>query len=83
MAAGSTSDQIPSVNKAWTNSDYGKSVQVLKFDTSVPVPQAKEDQELIKVIAASLNPIDFRRINGFIEATDSPFPVSISLCFHN
>ncbi|EXC20278.1 Quinone oxidoreductase-like protein [Morus notabilis] len=74
MAAASTSNQIPSVNKAWTYSEYGKSVEVLKFDTSVPVPQIKEDQVLIKVIAASLNPVDFKRINGFIKAADSPFP---------
>lgn len=80
MAAASTSDQIPSVNKAWTYSEYGKSVEVLKFDTSVPVPQIKEDQVLIKVIAASLNPVDFKRINGFIKAADSPFPVILFLC---
>lgn len=81
MAATSSSDQIPSVNKAWTYSENGKSSEVLKFNTSVPVPQIKEEQVLIKVIAASLNPVDFKRINGlFGDAANSPFPVSLFLC---
>lgn len=70
--------QIPLFNKAWTYSEYGKSSQVLKLETRVPVPQLKEDQVLIKVIAVSLNPVDFKRINGFIKDSDPPFPVSLS-----
>lgn len=75
MAATSSIDQVPSINKAWTYSEYGQSSEVLKFNTSVPVPQVEENQVLIKVIAASLNPVDFKRINGFFgDSTDSPFP---------
>ncbi|KAL5582562.1 hypothetical protein UlMin_015004 [Ulmus minor] len=52
MAAAS----VPSVNKAWIYSEYGKSADVLKLDSNVKVPQVKEDQVLIKVVAAGLNP---------------------------
>ncbi|VVA17703.1 PREDICTED: 2-methylene-furan-3-one reductase [Prunus dulcis] len=73
MAAAST-DSIPSVNKAWVYSEYGKSADVLKLDPNVPVPEIKEDQVLIKVVAAALNPIDYKRMFGYIKATDSPLP---------
>ncbi|KAK9925285.1 hypothetical protein M0R45_033613 [Rubus argutus] len=73
MAAAS-SDSIPSVNGAWVYSDYGKTADVLKFDPSVAVPEIKEDQVLIKVVAASLNPVDFKRALGYFKATDSPLP---------
>ncbi|KAM1963592.1 hypothetical protein ACFX15_044166 [Malus domestica] len=54
--ASSDSVSIPSVNKAWVYPEYGRSADVLKFDPNVPVPEIKEDQVLIKVVAASLNP---------------------------
>ncbi|XP_062013822.1 2-methylene-furan-3-one reductase-like [Rosa rugosa] len=59
--AAAPSDSIPSVYGAWVYSEYGKTADVLKFDPNVAVPEIKEDQVLIKVIAASLNPIDFMR----------------------
>ncbi|PON36664.1 Alcohol dehydrogenase superfamily, zinc-type [Parasponia andersonii] len=73
MAAAS-SDSIPTVNKAWVYSDYGKSADVLKFDANVPVPEVREDQVLIKVAAASLNPVNFQRMLGLFKAIDSPPP---------
>ncbi|XP_041005898.1 2-methylene-furan-3-one reductase-like isoform X1 [Juglans microcarpa x Juglans regia] len=73
MAAPS-SFTIPSHNKAWVYSEYGSAVDVLKFDPNVPVPELKDDQVLVKVAAASLNPVDSKRMHGFIKATDSPFP---------
>ncbi|BBH00405.1 Oxidoreductase, zinc-binding dehydrogenase family protein [Prunus dulcis] len=68
------SDSIPSVNKAWVYSEYGQSADVLKFDPNVAVPEIKEDQVLIKVVAASLNPIDFKRMLGYFKEIDSPPP---------
>ncbi|XP_008230612.1 PREDICTED: 2-methylene-furan-3-one reductase-like [Prunus mume] len=73
MAAAST-DSIPSVNKAWVYSEYGKAADVLKLDPNVPVPEIKEDQVLIKVVAAALNPVDYKRMFGYFKATDSPPP---------
>ena len=69
---------IPSQNKAWLYFEYGKAVDVLKLDPNVPVPEVKEDQVLIKVVAAALNPVDSLRIFGYIKATDSPLPVRLS-----
>ncbi|PON52535.1 Alcohol dehydrogenase superfamily, zinc-type [Parasponia andersonii] len=40
--------------------EYGKTANVLKFDENIPVPEIKEDQVLIKVVAAALNPVDFK-----------------------
>ncbi|KAL8106322.1 hypothetical protein AgCh_029924 [Apium graveolens] len=68
-----TSTTIPSVMKAWMYDEYG-GVEVLKFDTSVSVPEVKDDQVLIKVAAAALNPVDFKRRLGKFKATDSPLP---------
>ncbi|BFG26867.1 hypothetical protein CerSpe_131410 [Prunus speciosa] len=73
MAAAS-SDSISSVNKAWVYSEYGKAADVLKLDPNVPVPEIKENQVLIKVVAAALNPVDYKRMFGYFKATDSPLP---------
>lgn len=65
---------IPSDMKAWVYGEYG-GVDVLKFDSNVAVPDVKEDQVLVKVVAAALNPVDFKRRQGKFKATDSPLPV--------
>ncbi|XVF84976.1 hypothetical protein PTKIN_Ptkin17bG0081900 [Pterospermum kingtungense] len=64
---------VPSEMKAWVYGEYG-GVDVLKFDEKVAVPQIKEDQVLIKVVAAALNPVDAKRRQGKFKATDSPLP---------
>ncbi|KAH7532524.1 2-methylene-furan-3-one reductase [Ziziphus jujuba] len=66
---------IPSVHKAWIYQEYGKSSDVLKLDENFPVPQVKEDEVLIKVVAASVNPVDFKRMLGSFKDKDTPFPV--------
>uniref|UniRef100_A0A2N9F395 Enoyl reductase (ER) domain-containing protein n=1 Tax=Fagus sylvatica TaxID=28930 RepID=A0A2N9F395_FAGSY len=73
MATPSTAS-IPSQNKAWVYSEYGKAVDVLKLDPNVTVPEVKEDQVLIKVVAAALNPVDSKRMLGFFKDIDSPLP---------
>ncbi|XP_062151363.1 2-methylene-furan-3-one reductase-like [Alnus glutinosa] len=65
---------IPSHIKAWVYSEYGRAVDVLKLDQNVAVPQVKEDQVLVKVVAAALNPIDYKKMSGFLKDTDTPFP---------
>lgn len=65
---------VPSVQKAWIYKEYGLAKDVLQLDDGVPVPEVKEDQVLIKVCAAALNPIDFKRRQGKFKATDSPLP---------
>jgi 2-methylene-furan-3-one reductase len=67
---------IPSHIKAWVYSEYGSAVDVLKLDQNVAVPQVKEDQVLVKVVAAALNPIDYKKMSGFLKDIDTPFPVS-------
>ncbi|XP_061352928.1 2-methylene-furan-3-one reductase-like [Gastrolobium bilobum] len=65
---------IPTHVKAWTYSEYGPSADVLKFNQSVPLPELKPDQVLIKVAAVSLNPLDYKRMAGGFKDTDSPLP---------
>ena len=76
-AVASKASSVPSEMKAWIYGDYG-GVEVLKFDSKVSVPDLKEDQVLIKVVAAALNPVDFKRRLGKFKNTDSPLPV---ICF--
>ncbi|KDP26584.1 hypothetical protein JCGZ_17742 [Jatropha curcas] len=64
---------VPSEMKAWVYGEYG-GVDVLKFDDKVSVPEVKDDQVLIKVAAAALNPVDFKRRQGKFKATDSLLP---------
>ena len=74
VSASSSSSSVPSKMKAWVYEDYG-GVEVLKLETNVSVPEIKEDQLLIKVFAAALNPVDFKRRQGKFKNTDSPLPV--------
>lgn len=76
MASSAT---LPSQMKAWTYAEYGKSSDVLKLGSDVAVPQLNDDQVLVKVVAAGINPVDFKRMLGLIKAADSPLPVSLFL----
>ncbi|XP_052184204.1 2-methylene-furan-3-one reductase [Diospyros lotus] len=64
---------VPSQMKAWVYGEYG-GVDVLKLESDVSVPPVKDDQVLVKVAAAALNPVDFKRRLGKFKATDSPLP---------
>ncbi|KAL4569623.1 hypothetical protein LXL04_025265 [Taraxacum kok-saghyz] len=67
------SSAVPSEMKAWVYDEYG-GVDVLKFSSNVTVPEVKDDQVLVKVVAAALNPVDFKRRLGKFQATDSALP---------
>lgn len=75
METTSSASNIPSKMKAWVYAHHGKPVDVLKLDLDVAVPQLTEDQVLIKVVAAGLNPVDFKRMLGMFIGADSPLPV--------
>ncbi|CAM6110139.1 unnamed protein product [Calypogeia fissa] len=67
---------IPMVQKAWLYKEYGPK-EVLSFGEDVKVPKPAPDQVLVKVHAASLNPIDTHRrfgVYGKIGVPDSPLP---------
>ncbi|CAL0298959.1 unnamed protein product [Lupinus luteus] len=64
----------PTHIKAWIYSEYGKTQDVLKFDENVEIPEIKEDQVLIKVVAAALNPIDYKRNLGYLRTFAIPLP---------
>ncbi|XP_020593405.1 2-methylene-furan-3-one reductase-like [Phalaenopsis equestris] len=65
--------EIPLKMKAWIYEEYGD-VKVLRLDDGVSVPEIKDDQVLLKVVAAALNPVDFKRRLGRFKNTDSPLP---------
>ncbi|XP_020203244.1 2-methylene-furan-3-one reductase [Cajanus cajan] len=65
---------IPSHIKAWVYSEYGNIEEILKFDPNVAIPDIKEDQVLIKVVAAALNPVDYKRAFGYFKDIGSPLP---------
>ena len=65
---------LPLTMKGWVYDEYG-AVEVLRFDENLPVPEVGEDQVLVKVVAAALNPVDFKRRQGKFKASDSPPPV--------
>ena len=67
--------EVPGVMKAWVYDAYGDA-SVLKLGDAVAVPAVAEDQVLVKVVAAALNPVDAKRRAGKFQATDSPLPVS-------
>ncbi|KAL2543191.1 Quinone oxidoreductase-like protein [Abeliophyllum distichum] len=67
------SSSIPSKMKAWIYNEYG-GVEVLKFESDVAVPEVKDDQVLIKVAAAALNPVDFKRRLGIFKTIVSSPP---------
>lgn len=71
----SSAATLPSKMKAWTYPEYGKSSDVLKLQSDVVVPQPRDDQVLLQVVAAGINPIDFKRMLGMFKNIDSPLPI--------
>ncbi|NP_001304224.1 2-methylene-furan-3-one reductase-like [Vigna radiata] len=67
---------IPSHMRAWIYSEYGNIEEVLKFDPNVPTPHLMENQVLIKVVAAAINPVDYKRALGHFKDIDSPLPTA-------
>ncbi|CAI9111050.1 OLC1v1011184C1 [Oldenlandia corymbosa var. corymbosa] len=71
----SSSSTIPAKMKAWIYTQHGVAADILKFEPEFDVPNVKDDQVLIKVVAAALNSIDTLRMSSSFKGTDSPFPI--------
>lgn len=67
--------EVPERMRAWIYDEYGDA-GVLRLEDGVAVPEVGDDQVLVRVSAAALNPVDFKRRQGKFKATDSPLPVS-------
>lgn len=74
-AISSTDPIIPTHTKVCYYSEYGRARDVLKLDPNWPIPQLKEDQVLIKVVAAALNPVDYKRMHGEFKDIDPHLPI--------
>ncbi|RCV30849.1 hypothetical protein SETIT_6G128600v2 [Setaria italica] len=72
-ATAAAATEVPGTMKAWAYDAYGDA-SVLKIDEAAAVPAVGEDQVLVKVVAAALNPVDAKRRAGKFQATDSPLP---------
>ena len=60
-----TADGIPSVMKAAQQSNYGEVRSVLTLRDDVPIPRKlSSNQILVRVNAVSINPIDWKLLNG-------------------
>ncbi|CAL5185380.1 unnamed protein product [Lathyrus oleraceus] len=70
-----TNITIPSHTKAWFYSQHGKPLDILKLHPNWPIPQLKHDQLLIKVVAASINPVDYKRMHALFKDSDPHLPI--------
>lgn len=61
------------LQKAWFYNEYG-SIDVLQFG-EIPVPKPGPGELLVKIRAAALNPVDFKRRNGLFRNAVPDFPV--------
>ncbi|KAG8489805.1 hypothetical protein CXB51_017899 [Gossypium anomalum] len=67
-------ENVPCTMKAWIYG-HGKPEDVLKLKSDVVVPELKEDQVLVKVMASGLNPVDNKRMLGIFVQAECPFPL--------
>eukprot|EP01101_Sappina_pedata_P009327 TRINITY_DN5407_c0_g1_i1.p1 TRINITY_DN5407_c0_g1~~TRINITY_DN5407_c0_g1_i1.p1 ORF type:complete len:362 (-),score=105.09 TRINITY_DN5407_c0_g1_i1:27-1088(-) len=64
--SGPSSSDIPSVMKAVVFSDFGQPESALSIPSDVPVPSPSSSQVLVRVHAASINPIDYKVMGGIL-----------------
>ncbi|XP_038998419.1 2-methylene-furan-3-one reductase-like [Hibiscus syriacus] len=71
----SMNSSIPPTKKAWVYSQHGNPADVLKLSSNYSVPQLQQHEVLIKVMAAALNQVYFKRMLGVFIDSDSPLPI--------
>ena len=63
-------EEAPRIMKAVRYHKYGAPLEVAQLETNVPVPAIQENQVLIRVMAAALNPIDVKKMDGELHLVD-------------
>ncbi|KAE8706256.1 2-methylene-furan-3-one reductase [Hibiscus syriacus] len=81
MTMESMNSSIPPTKKAWVYSQHGNPADVLKLSSNYSVPQLQQHEVLIKVMAAALNQVYFKRMLGVFIDSDSPLPVNFLVLF--
>ena len=78
-----TSPSLPKTMRAWQyTSTRGGLDKNLHLNTSAPLPKPKSDQHLIRVIAAALNPIDYKPAElTLVKAVAIPNPATPGIDF--
>ena len=58
---------VPTAMRAVRFTSYGALDEVVQFKQDLPVPKPADDEILIAVRAAGVNPIDWKLLSGFFK----------------
>ncbi|GJP65709.1 hypothetical protein CLOP_g22574 [Closterium sp. NIES-67] len=67
---------VPEKMSAWQYSKRGGGAEALQLNESAPVPKPGRGEVLVKVSAASINPVDWKMQNGYIPILPLRYPAT-------